>query len=400
MVNRDAPLPQLTFVIHDLEGGVATMNYQIVMNADLGRFFKMHFILWRAEEDTGKPFGDDFGAAGDVTRFRYSKYDNYHLTLRRLHRLIESRPGVVVTNDGMELESVRLFGTRSILLSIVHDFYNLKLAVENLDLVDYFLCHTEVFTKALQSCFALEGRVKFLLHGVKVMAPVERAPGESAAGARPLRLVSISRLTATKGVMMLFDIGQLLLARGIRVEWVIIGSGELEPELRRQWEGKDTVAFHHPDKQEEVYKLAAACDIFISPSNFEGYGIALLEAMSCGLVPVISRLPVGAYSDLPAVVGISVQPGNAGAFADAIESLYRDRARLGPMRTEAAKLISEKYDISKTARNYLDHIRECTAAGARTGKRPNSGKQPRLGLLDKAYIPNGLSRMIKKLRRS
>jgi glycosyltransferase involved in cell wall biosynthesis len=400
MVTRDAPLPHLTFVIHDLEGGVASMNYQIVMNADFSRFFNVHFILWRAAEDTGRPFGDDFGPAGEVTRFRYSKYDNYYLTLRRLNRLIDSRPGLVVTNDGMELESARLFGTRSILLSIVHDFYNLKLAVENLDLVDYFLCHTDVFTKTLQSCYSLQGRVKFLLHGVKVMG---KTAGSRAGGVeghpedvRPLRVVSISRLTAAKGVMLLFSIDSLLQAKGIRVDWVIIGNGELEAELRRQWAGKDNVGFHQPEKQEEVYALAAACEVFISPSNFEGYGIALLEAMSCGLVPVISRLPVGVYSDLPAEAGISVEAGNAGAFADAVESLHRDRARLERMGIEAGRIVAEKYDISVTARNYLDYIHGCTVA--RVDKRPKPGKKAGLGLLDKAYIPNGLARMIKRLR--
>ncbi len=57
----------------------------------------------------------------------------------------------MVTNDGIELEAIRKFGTRSVLFSIVHDFYNFKLAIENADLVDYFICHTEVFSKALLS---------------------------------------------------------------------------------------------------------------------------------------------------------------------------------------------------------------------------------------------------------
>ncbi len=40
MVNPGGALPHITFVIHDMEGGVASMNHQIIENADFGRHFR------------------------------------------------------------------------------------------------------------------------------------------------------------------------------------------------------------------------------------------------------------------------------------------------------------------------------------------------------------------------
>src|ERR1700761_4685878 len=237
MVASDKALPHITFIIHDVEGGVASMNHQIIENADFKRYFQVHILLWRSAEDTAKEFHDKFTNASDVRRFSFSNHDNYYRTLQRLHAAIDQWPGLVVTNDGIELEAIRKFGTTSTVFSIVHDFYNLKLAIESLDLADHFLCHTEVFTKALLSSHSLRNRVGYLLHGVKPMPNTKKPAPDNT----PLRIVSISRLTESKGVLLLSSIDDQLQARGIKTEWIIIGSGELGGRLREQWKEKPYV---------------------------------------------------------------------------------------------------------------------------------------------------------------
>jgi glycosyltransferase involved in cell wall biosynthesis len=393
MVTPDTSLPHITFVIHNIEGGVASMNHQIIENADFRRYFHVHILLWRTAENTTKEFHGRFTTASDIRHFSFSKHDNYYRTLHRLHTLLEQWPGLVVTNDGMELEAIRKFGTGSALFSIVHDFYNLKLAIESLDLVDHFLCHTEVFTKALLSSYSLKGRVGYLLHGVKVMPGENKQPDD-----RPLKLVSISRLMESKGVLQLSSIDDQLLARGIRTEWIIIGSGELSDRLQKQWKDKPHVRFYSPAEHDEVLRLATTGDVFVSPSTFEGYGIALLEAMSCGLVPVIHRLPVGVYSQLPDAVGFSVDMDHPGDFVDHIARLDGDRELLARMSVNARRLISEHYNISKTAINFLNYFASHTAP--LTKKQPGDNRKAGAGILDKAFVPSPLSRWIRKMKSS
>jgi len=132
MVDHKSGLPHITFVIRDAEGGVSYLNHQVIENAAFRQFFHVHIVLWRDQEETAKSFRDSFKNADDVQQFSFSRSGNLYLTLKKFNHLLNKWPGAIVTNDGIELEALRRFGTRSILFSIVHDFYNLKLAIENL----------------------------------------------------------------------------------------------------------------------------------------------------------------------------------------------------------------------------------------------------------------------------
>jgi glycosyltransferase involved in cell wall biosynthesis len=393
MVALKSTLPHITFVIHDVEGGVASMNHQIVENAAFREHFRVHILLWKTVEDKTRKMRYTFSNADETTNFTFSVFDNYFYTLKRLNKLLNRWPGLVVTNDGLELESIRKFGTRSVIFSIVHDFYNLKLAIGNLDIIDYFICHTEVFTKTLLSNHVLTERVKYLPHGVKIMA------GAAAPGKRPLqrlKVVSISRLTASKGVLLLSELDDILLSRGVEVEWIIIGSGELENELKRQWKDKSNIRFYQPDTSEQVMEIGRTADVFISPSSFEGYGIALLEAMSCGLVPVIYKLPVGIYADLPAGVGFSVELADKNGLADSIRRLHLDRALLEKMSRDAYQLVAENYNIAETSLSFLTHFR--SQGVAKVNMRPDNRRISAMGMLDRPFFPNKLVRLVKKLK--
>ncbi len=392
MVNSESTLPRITFVLHDIEGGVGSMNHQIIENADFKAHFQVRILLWRQIENAGKGFKSSFSNAQEVTRFEYSRWDNFYLVLKKFNGVLNEWPGSIVANDGFELEAISRFGTKSVVFSIIHDYYNLSLAIKNINLIDYFVCHTTIFSRALLSNHELRQRAQFLLHGVPVRQRNDRQVNE----VRKLRIVSISRLTEHKGVLLLFDIDRLLRERGVEAEWTIIGSGELESKLREQWKGQSAIRFCQPDTSHEVYELAAEGDIFISPSNFEGYGIALLEAMACGLVPVIHRLPVGVYSELPAYSGFSIEPGDVNGFAECISRLNENRALLATMRNKAHQLVLEKYDISKTASLYMEYFESHLTSQVNKGVPSRSISNT--GVLDKSYLPNALVRLIKKIR--
>ena len=370
------------------------MNHQIIENAPFRDHFNVHVILWRIRESTQKQFREEFANADDITRFEYSRFDNYYQVLKRFSHLLARWPGVLVTNDGIELEAVERFGTCSKVTAIVHDSYNLRLALNNLVLVDYFMCHTEVFFRALKSGIVNHSdKIGYLLHGVRI-------PEKTALIRRSgrLRILSIARLNAFKGVLHLSAIDDRLRQAGVEVEWSIVGSGEVEKEMRKQWEGKEHVQFHKPDSREDVLSIALNCDIFISASSFEGYGIALLDAMSCGLVPVVYRLPVGVYSDLPGEVGFSVEPGNLAGLAESIIELNADRSRLADMSAAARRLVEEKYDISRTAPHYMEFLVKAQNGKMETPVKVRRNRKGVLGFFDKPYIPNPIARLYKKFR--
>ena len=77
---------------------------------------------------------------------------------------------------------------------------------------------------------------------------------------------------------------------------------------------------------ERISELYLASDLFVLASRFEGYGMALTEAIVHGL-PVVSTM-VGAIPDtIPAGTGLLVPPNDVAAFARALRRLISDRIK-------------------------------------------------------------------------
>lgn len=108
-------------------------------------------------------------------------------------------------------------------------------------------------------------------------------------------LVVVSRLLSHKRIDMLLDAMALLHAEGLAVTCRVIGDGPDRDELRHHAEqhGLDwAVDFRHDIReQKEVYSLLKAAKVFVFPSAREGFGIAVLEALACGLSVVTTSAP-------------------------------------------------------------------------------------------------------------
>lgn len=151
----------------------------------------------------------------------------------------------------------------------------------------------------------------------------------------PVELLSVAALTPRKGYDVLLD----ALARLTHLPWHLTcaGSTDLHPATaegcRRQAADLALAARVTFAGELDEPALAAAydrADVFVLPTRFEGYGMAVAEAVAHGL-PVIST-PTGAIPDLvDARSGILIPIDDAGALAAALEALIADdslRARL------------------------------------------------------------------------
>ena len=76
---------------------------------------------------------------------------------------------------------------------------------------------------------------------------------------------------------------------------------------------------------ERIIELYLASDVFVLASRFEGYGMALAEAIAHGL-PVVSTMAGAIPDTIPAGAGLLVPPNDVAALARALRRLIGDRA--------------------------------------------------------------------------
>src|SRR5262249_32077393 len=86
--------------------------------------------------------------------------------------------------------------------------------------------------------------------------------------------------------------------------------------------------------------LYASADAFLMASLYEGYGMALAEAMACGL-PIVCTSGGAAAETGPDCAAIKVPPGDERALTLALQRLLHDR-ELRPSLAEAAWSAGQK----------------------------------------------------------
>ena len=167
------------------------------------------------------------------------------------------------------------------------------------------------------------------------------------------------RLTKQKGHVFLLRAASRLnaLYPGLRVR--IAGEGALREDLEREAHNLgvgDIVSF--VGVIDDVPEFLSQLDIFVFPSVFEGFGIALIEAMSCGLPTVASA--VGGIVDVvrDEVDGLLVAPSDADALAEAINRYVLDPEFARDTGNRARERVVKSFDVRRMMALYEDRYEE------------------------------------------
>ena len=178
---------------------------------------------------------------------------------------------------------------------------------------------------------------------ITVVEPgTDRANRARGSSGKRTQLLCVASVTPRKGHVTLVR----ALAQLADLDWMLtcVGSMQRDPvtPLRIYKEVakaklRDRIVFEEEVKEtSELEPYYDKADIFVLPTEYEGYGMAVAEALAHG-VPIVST-PTGGIADLVGTeAGILVPPGDVNALADALRSLMtngveRDRVREGAWR--------------------------------------------------------------------
>ena len=163
----------------------------------------------------------------------------------------------------------------------------------------------------------------------------------------------VGRFAPVKNHSFLIDVFSHIHAQRPDTVLLLIGDGELQNSIRKQVQEikiSDSVIF--AGKQESVAPFYQAMDLFLFPSLYEGFGIAVLEAQASGLPCVISQEISGEcmVTDLVTRVPLDASPQDWAAFA---------LSWVGHPRSDHSEIIRDKgLDIQNTTewlqRFYID----------------------------------------------
>jgi glycosyltransferase involved in cell wall biosynthesis len=180
-----------------------------------------------------------------------------------------------------------------------------------------------------------------------------------------LTVIFAGRLVREKRLDNLLTLWPSIRAACPRAELLLLGTGDQEADLRKSV--SEGVRFL--GRQGNVVSFLQAADIFVLPSSAEGLSIAMLEAMSCGLAPVVTR--VGGSSEVIAdgENGLLIRPDDVPALQNALIRLLRDadlRTRLG---LGARRRIEESYSVEKSAKELFSLYTEVVSAAGHSSTR-------------------------------
>ena len=162
------------------------------------------------------------------------------------------------------------------------------------------------------------------------------------------RLVYVGRLSAEKGVPILFTSLADLKSRGYDFHLTLLGDGQDRGYLEKQVTEKglqDHIEFGGFVDQDTIKKTLNESDIFILPSFAEGIPVALMEAMAMG-IPVIATY-VGGVTELvmDGVTGQVVSPSDGEGLAKAIAKYIDDDAFCQSIAQAARAKVVEEFNI-------------------------------------------------------
>jgi glycosyltransferase involved in cell wall biosynthesis len=163
----------------------------------------------------------------------------------------------------------------------------------------------------------------------------------------PIALAFVGSWIPRKGTRAITEMASALHVRGVAFTLRLLGTGAPAECVRLAFapEVRDRIAVRPGFDPVELPGLLRDAEVLLHPSWTEGFSLALVEGMACGLAPVSTRAGGATTMIRDGASGIVLSDESGASLADAVSRLASDRPMLNRLRVAAqASVQSLRWD--------------------------------------------------------
>lgn len=168
-------------------------------------------------------------------------------------------------------------------------------------------------------------------------------------------LLFVGGIIERKGIKYLIQAMPAVIKQFPDAKLLVIGEGNLTnemSELAKRLNISDNIIFTGPIPHDDLPPYFATADLFILPSLSEGFGLVIIEAMSCGTIPLTSDLLPIHDIIVENKTGFFVKKQEINDLADKIIYLLNKLPELQKMKPDIRNFVMKNYDWSIVSGNY------------------------------------------------
>jgi glycosyltransferase involved in cell wall biosynthesis len=360
MSDPGAPRRITTMVDSLLAGGAERVAVELACGLDRSRF-EPHVLVTRGDG----PLRELLERA-EVPFTILGREDALELApWRRAHRHLVERADLLHSHKfGSNAWGALLARTARVPL-VVHEHNFSEQASRSRSLIDRrwiatrarrVLCVSDSVAEVERSCGVPERLIEVVPNGVRLDAAWPRGAARAELGIRErsFTIGIVGRLRPEKAHEVLLEAVADLARSGRDVRLCVVGDGPRRAELqllaaslgidsRVTWAGE----------RRDAATLAAAFDVGVVCSHWEGLPLAALESMAAG-VPLVASAVGGLPTLLADGAGVLVPPADPAALATALRSLLDDPAHLERTARAGRERIAGRYSFEAM----VDHVQQ------------------------------------------
>jgi glycosyltransferase involved in cell wall biosynthesis len=269
--------------------------------------------------------------------FLLDRLDNRITHFHKLKSNIESSSAVIIANDSTELEMYNYFKLNNPLIFIMHGDNN-----HYKSLVKY-PCIDKIF---FVSRFLSE---KYVNHEKLILSPiVENGQLKNIDLNKWIKVAFIGRLEIDKGANELSKINQYL-----NFEWLF-----MIPKNGSDLNFIDCIKnkrVFFDSRNKIVIQKLVDCNFLFFPSISEGFGIAVLESMKNGVIPIVKDINSGIMAEL--IDGENcIKYSNLEELSEKIVALIKNKDAYNTLRKKTFDHAINNFDNNKTINMFLHEL--------------------------------------------